>query len=84
MSTTFLADADRSPAVRVALDIYPPPEAGREAVRLIAIGSRQGISRLIHRLHNLGFAEAGAWSRLIPTANPDEFMSVLTWYVRLT
>ncbi|WP_416675573.1 hypothetical protein [Egbenema bharatensis] len=62
-------------------DRVPQPEAGREAVRILAIGSPQGVRALIHQLHNLGFAEAGNWSRLMPTGKPGEVMSILTWHV---
>ena len=87
MTTSFLEGAGNAPAVRVAIDLSvsepdPHSKPGREAVRLLAIGSPDAVRTLIHRLHNLGFAEAGTWSRFMPTGNPGEIMSILIWYSR--
>ena len=75
-------------AVRVSIDVEKPSkpnksEPKREAVRLIAIGSPRAVSRLIHTLHNLGFAEAGAWSRFMPAQIAGNVMSVMTWHVQI-
>lgn len=88
MIQNFLPDDDRDLSVRVSIDVEKPSkpeksEPKREAVRLIAIGSPRAVSRLIHTLHNLGFAEAGAWSRFLPAQTEGDIMSVLTWYVRI-
>lgn len=88
MTQNFLPNDDRDFAVRVSIDVDKPSRAEksepkREAVRLIAIGSPRAVSRLIHTLHNLGFAEAGAWSRFMPAPTEGEVMSVMTWYVRI-
>ncbi|WAL62550.1 hypothetical protein [Thermocoleostomius sinensis] len=37
-------------------------------------------SGMILRLHASSIAEAGSWSRLLPTGNPGEVISTLLWY----
>jgi hypothetical protein len=83
MSKSFLADIDERLEVRVTVDASIQPVSGRESVKLLAIGSRRGVLALIHNLHVKGFAEAGAWSRLLPGPSPNQVMSILTWYVSL-
>ena len=78
MQTAFLEDPVKAPAVRFSFDFSVNPEPERESVRLLAIGSRQGVIAVIHKLHKLKFAEVGAWSPLLPGPNPDEVMSILT------
>ncbi len=56
-----------------------PPD--REALRLLVIGSRQGVNRTIQTLYRLRFAEIQEWSPLMPGPNPGEVMSILTRYV---
>ncbi len=81
METAFLEDPAKTPVVRFSLDFSVNPEPERESVRLLAIGSRQGVIAVIHKLHKLNklnFAEVGAWSPLLPGPNPGEVMSILT------
>lgn len=56
-------------------------EPNREPVRLMAIGSRDGVLRVIHTLHHLRFAEVREWSPLLPAPTPGEVMSILTRYL---
>jgi hypothetical protein len=51
--------------------------ADTEPLRVMLIGSRDGITATIHNLHRRGFAEVGDWSPLIPWSE-GEMMSVLT------
>ncbi|XPM55671.1 MAG: hypothetical protein EDM05_049875 [Leptolyngbya sp. IPPAS B-1204] len=65
----------------------PNPSSGstfgdRERLRLILIGSTEGVREMIHRQHQAGIADAGAWSRLLPVPNSDEVMSILMLYRR--
>lgn len=53
----------------------------RQSVRLMAIGSREGIQRVIHQLHNAGFAEAGNWSEVMREPQTGEWMSIMTKWV---
>jgi hypothetical protein len=41
------------------------------------IGSRDRITETIHTLHHLGFAEADAWSPIVPVPNSTEAMALL-------
>ncbi len=66
MQKYFLEDSTHTPAVRFAVDTTVTSDPTRESVRLLAIGSRRGVLHGIHRLHRLNFAEAGAWSPLLP------------------
>jgi hypothetical protein len=54
------------------------PEPERESVRLLAIGSQQGVISMIQQLHKLELAEVAAWSSLLPGPNPGEVVSILT------
>ncbi len=53
----------------------------RESVRLMAIGSRQGVINVIHALHRLRFAEVSEWSPLLPAPTSGEVMSILTRHI---
>jgi hypothetical protein len=55
-------------------------EPDRESLRILVIGSRQGVLGTIQTLHRLRFAEVHEWSPLLPSANPGEVMSILTRY----
>lgn len=81
MQTRSLKDAGETPDFRIALDISLSPQPNRETIRLLAIGSRKGVAHVIHLLHIKNFAEAGAWSPLLPAPTPGELMSILTLYL---
>jgi hypothetical protein len=49
-----------------------------DRLRLLAIGTREGVTQTIHTLHALGYAEAGAWSPVLPVPNSTEVMSIFT------
>jgi hypothetical protein len=54
-------------------------ESGKnDRLRLLAIGSREGVTETIHTLHVLGYADVGAWSPMLPMPNSTEVMSILT------
>lgn len=54
------------------------PDRGQ--LRILVIGSRQGVIGTIQTLHRLRFAEVREWSPLMPGPNPGEVMSILTRY----
>jgi alkanesulfonate monooxygenase SsuD/methylene tetrahydromethanopterin reductase-like flavin-dependent oxidoreductase (luciferase family) len=55
----------------------------REMVKLVVLGSVAGVKEQIHKLHGLGFADAGDWSRLLPVPEMEAVvMSVLVQYRR--
>jgi hypothetical protein len=53
-----------------------------EKVRLLVIGSAEGVTEVIHTLHALGYAEPRAWSRIMPIPDEGAFMSILTRHRR--
>lgn len=55
----------------------------RESLRLLVIGSRQGVIGTIQTLHRLRFAEVREWSPLLPGPNPGEVMSILTRHLMI-
>jgi len=58
-----------------------PPDETREPLKHLLIGSPKGVTNGIHSLHCLGYADVGAWSRLLPTGNSGEVMSILVRYI---
>jgi hypothetical protein len=54
----------------------------REQVKIVVLGSVAGVKEQIHKLHVLGFADAGDWSRLLPVSEEAVVMSVLVLYRR--
>jgi hypothetical protein len=53
---------------------------GRESVRIVVFGSRDGIQEIVHRLHNAHIRNATDWSPLLPTPEPGTFMRINTHY----
>jgi hypothetical protein len=53
-----------------------------EKVRLLVIGSVEGVTEVIHTLHSLGYAEVRDWSRIVPIPDEGAFMSILTRHRR--
>ncbi len=81
MSKQFLFFASEAPEAGTpdrAIDATLPQ---REALRILVIGSRQGVTSTIQTLHRLRFAEVREWSPLMPAAGPGEVMSILTRYL---
>ena len=54
-----------------------PTQGESESIRFVLIGSRAYITETIHTLHHLGFAEAGAWSPIVPVPDSTEAMALL-------
>ncbi|MBD2071876.1 hypothetical protein H6F93_30880 [Leptolyngbya sp. FACHB-671] len=50
----------------------------RDRLRVLIIGSRDGVIETIHDLYHRGFAEVNAWSPLLPAPSSGEVMSILT------
>lgn len=74
MSEKLPAQADRSSASLVADALTI---SGKPANRMILLGDPKWVKGIIYRLHSLGIAEVGSWSKLTPTRNPGEFISIL-------
>ncbi|BAY95240.1 MULTISPECIES: hypothetical protein [unclassified Tolypothrix] len=54
-----------------------PAKLERETIKHTLIGSSQAVMATIRILHQLGYADIGNWSPLLPTNNPGEVMSIL-------
>jgi elongation factor P hydroxylase len=74
MSHCFLESLNSLPVEGETSPIQLPE---RERVRVLIISSRDGVISTIHELHSCGFAEAGAWSLLLPAPDTGEVMSIL-------
>lgn len=77
MVTSFLTDASQSDSASVEVRASTDRKSGREYIKVIVVGSLKGVSKIIHTLYRLGFAEVTEWSPPTPTANPGEVMSVM-------
>ena len=51
--------------------------SGIRANKMILIGTKEWITGVIRNLHVVGFAEVGAWSKLVRTRNQGEMISIL-------
>jgi hypothetical protein len=60
------------------------PDEGRESVRIVIAGSREGIREQIQIFYNKGIAQVDAWSRLLPGAHLGEFMTIMTRWRKRT
>jgi hypothetical protein len=60
-----------------------PAPSGREAVKIMLVGTPQGVVNIIHTLYHRGFAEVNKWSPPLPTAIPGEVMRVLVRHLVL-
>ena len=73
----FIDDASEPESASVELEASADSDSDREFVKLIVVGSPKGVTKIIHTLFRLGFAEVTEWSQPVPTANPREVMSVM-------
>jgi hypothetical protein len=81
MLKSFLLYASETPGVTSTNETINEPVPEREALRVLVIGSRKGVTATIQTLHRLRFAEVREWSPLLPGPNPGEVMSILTRYM---
>ena len=64
------------PAFQAEEDLKP----GREVIRLIAFGSREGVQATIRESHVRGFRTIDTWSPILPTPDPQKVMAISTHY----
>lgn len=62
-------------------DIPAVSGSTREPVRILVLGSRQGITNIIHTLYAKQFAEIHEWSEPLPEPNSGKLVSVITKYL---
>ncbi|MBW4595393.1 MAG: hypothetical protein KME46_21430 [Brasilonema angustatum HA4187-MV1] len=77
MIQSFLSSADSpsTPIPNQAGENLPPD---REPIKHMLIGSPKAVKSTIHYLQLIGYADAVAWSPLVPTPNPGEVMSIMS------
>ncbi|MBD1871521.1 hypothetical protein H6F88_14230 [Oculatella sp. FACHB-28] len=75
MSQCFL-ESPNAPTVEREVSALHNPD--RDRLRVLIIGSRDGVIETIHDLYHRGFAEVSAWSPLLPAPSSGEVMSILT------
>ncbi len=83
MSEEFIPDASETLAPPASSNAPSESSPRREPIKVLIIGSPQGVNNTIHTLYKRGFAEVTEWSPLQPTSNPDEVMSVLRRQIRI-
>jgi hypothetical protein len=74
MSQCFL----ESPNTPVEREVAALQNPDRDRLRVLIIGSRDGVIETIHDLYHRDFAEPNAWSPLLPAPSSGEVMSILT------
>jgi hypothetical protein len=75
MNTSFLPSTDNQ---NTTIPNSSPATPTREPLKHLLIGSPKAVNSTIRTLHQLGYAEVGAWSQLLPTGNQGEVMSILS------
>lgn len=67
-----------SNAPTIERETSAPQTPERERLRVLVIGSHDGVTETIYDLYRRGFAEVGLWSPLLPAPGSGEVMSILT------
>ena len=84
IARSFLTDSEHENEgeirpLPIILPLYFHPLApGQEQMRILLISSPIWVRETIPDLHARGFANVKDWSSLLPGANPDEVVSILT------
>jgi hypothetical protein len=58
--------------------LFSDSTSEHEKVRLLVIGSPEGLMEVMQSLHSLGYAKVGDWSPIQPIPEQPGFISVLT------
>jgi hypothetical protein len=74
----FTVTSFRIPLQDLLPDVAIPQSDEFEALRVLIIGSPDGVTETIQNLHVRRFANAGDWSPLLPAPTDREVMSILT------
>lgn len=77
MPKNFLADRAPTSQTATPTAVPEPQQLRREPLKVMLVGSPKAVTRTIHRLHRLGFAEVGEWSPFVRTQNSGEVLSIL-------
>jgi hypothetical protein len=71
----YLPNPDETPT---PANIPAEPHPDGERLKVILVSSPKVVNSTIRALYKMGFAEVTEWSRLQPTPNSNEVMSVLS------
>ncbi|MGF1514920.1 MAG: hypothetical protein ACFB5Z_14660 [Elainellaceae cyanobacterium] len=90
MHQSFLSEtlsSAQTTTLEAPLQLYSHPQEGREPVKILIIGSRPGVNTIVHRLHQLRFAEVFEWTHFLNVPStlhpqPHEAMKVLIRYLQ--
>lgn len=74
---------DQTPDPETPVPTTPPSEPNRVPLKILVISSPKVVNSTIHTFYRLGYAEVSEWSKLQPTQNPGEVMSVLNRRIRI-
>jgi len=87
----FVAGSDNSGetlGLELSLKLYSQPKPNREPVKILVIGSREGVNTIVHTLHRLKFAEVFEWTDFLNAPENEslnlrtgEVMKVLVRYL---
>jgi hypothetical protein len=83
MHEEFLPNDIESPSTEVSIEVPTDPVSRQEFVKVMVVGSRQGIDIIIGLLHRLYFAEVREWSPPTPYGKSGEVMSLMRKKVSL-
>jgi hypothetical protein len=70
---SFLSGDESTTTIPSTIPLAPTPEP----IKHMLIGSSRAVMGTIRVLHQLGYAQVGDWSPLLPSPNPGEVMSIL-------
>ncbi|MEM7580350.1 MAG: hypothetical protein AAF316_10965 [Cyanobacteria bacterium P01_A01_bin.80] len=77
MSTNFLDIDDEQTNTKEFPHTVISQIPEREKIKHTLVGSTKAVMGTIRVLHQLGYAQIGDWSPLLPTENPGEVISIL-------
>ena len=84
IARSFLTDGEHEnegeirPSPLILPLYFHPLAPDQEQMQILLISSPTWVKATIHDLHARGFADTNARSSLVPGANPDEVVSILT------
>ncbi len=83
MSDSFPIDTSQPEPTSISVQTFTDSGSQKESVQLILVGSSKGLTKIIHTLYRLGFAEVIEWSQPSPTTKPAKMMSTMSRRVLL-
>jgi hypothetical protein len=77
MAKDFLPDSEETSTSPASSQPPTPSNPEREPVQILVIGSKEGVTNIVHSLHSHHFAEVREWSPLMPAPVPGKKMRML-------